>query len=163
MVVKMKIKLSGMVPDSAVDGPGLRLAVFFQGCPHRCEGCHNPETWDKNCGYWADTDEIIERLSENPLCRGITLTGGEPFCQPEQLILLAKETKKLGMDVVCFTGYTFEQLTEGKKKEKEALEYIDILVDGPFEKELRTFDLPFRGSKNQRMIDVGALRPTRRN
>jgi anaerobic ribonucleoside-triphosphate reductase activating protein len=150
----MKIRVAGIVPDSAVDGPGLRLAVFFQGCPHKCKGCHNPETHDTCGGREIDTDEITEKL-KNPLCAGITLTGGEPFLQTEQLVFLAKRTKELGLNVVCFTGYTLEQLLKAGKR--EALEYIDILIDGPYTEELRTFDLPFRGSKNQRMIDVNAF------
>ncbi len=153
----MFIKLSGLVPESFVDGPGIRFTIFTQGCPHRCEGGHNPETHDFNSGRLADVDKILGKIIENPLIKGVTFSGGEPFCQSEPLAYLAKELKKRNYHVMCYSGYTFEQLCEMSKSNnhiKELLDNIDILVDGPFILKERSLELRFRGSRNQRLIDV---------
>jgi len=152
-----KIRIAGITRESVTDGPGLRLVVFTQGCPHHCEDCHNPETWDPVGGTIIEDKEIIDLLIENPLLSGITLSGGEPFLQAENLVQLVERAKTLGKNVVIYTGYTFEQLlVMGKSKPEieKLLKTADFLVDGPFVKQLKTLDLPYRGSANQRFIDL---------
>lgn len=152
----MLIRIAGITQDSIVDGPGLRLAVFTQGCPHHCEGCHNPETHDFAGGRLIDTSEIIAMMDKNPLLEGITLTGGEPFCQSEACVELAKAAKKRGLNVWVYTGYTYGQLQKlGKRwRVRGLLRFTDVLVDGRYVQSQRTLDLPWRGSKNQRLINV---------
>lgn len=153
----MKIKLSGLVADSIVDGPGFRFTIFTQGCPHRCEGCHNPQTHDFEGGRYADCDKIIEKIQQNKLTAGVTFSGGDPFCQPEPCAYMAKKLKALGYHLMCYTGYTFEQLTEMSQKDeniREFLSQLDIIIDGRFVLEQRSLELRFKGSKNQRTIDV---------
>ena len=153
----MRIKISGVVNDSIVDGAGFRLTVFTQGCHHNCPGCHNRQTHDPEGGFWSDTEDILNVAAENPLLDGITLSGGEPFCQPEALIPLAKAVKEMGKTVFAYTGYTLEQLLELAKSRpaiKELLRLCDTLVDGPYVEALRDLDLEFRGSSNQRLIDL---------
>lgn len=149
----MKIRLahSHIQQDSVVDGLGIRAVVWTQGCPHNCEGCHNPETHDFNSGKLVDVDDIKKEISELKNHTGITFSGGDPMCQPEQCIEIAKYAKSLGYDIWCYTGYTYETLTS---KQKEFLEYIDVLIDGKFELSLRSLNLRFKGSSNQRVIDV---------
>ncbi len=149
----MDIRIAGVVDDSIVDGPGFRLAVFTQGCPHNCEGCHNPETHDFGGGSIKDTSEIINMMEENILLDGLTLTGGDPFCQPEPCIELAKAAKKQGLNVWAFTGWTYEDILADEEK-AALLREIDVLIDGPFILAQRTLDKRFMGSKNQRAIDV---------
>lgn len=144
-----------MVNDSIVDGPGLRLAVFMQGCPYDCPGCQNPQTHDPMGGREADTEEVREKLKRNPLLDGLTLSGGEPLMQPEAARELAAMAKEMGLNVWCYTGNTFENLLkEAKPAVLEALRQIDVLVDGPFIVAQKSLDLLFRGSKNQRLVDV---------
>lgn len=153
----MKIKLSGLVADSIVDGPGFRFTIFTQGCPHHCPGCHNPQTHDFEGGRYAGCDKIIEKIQQNKLTTGVTFSGGEPFCQPEPCAYMAKKLKALGYHLMCYTGYTFEQLTEMSQKDeniKEFLSQLDIIIDGRFILEQRSLELRFKGSKNQRTIDV---------
>lgn len=153
----MKLRIAGTVNDSIVDGPGIRFTVFTQGCPHHCEGCHNPQTHDFNGGSEADTDEIISKFLSNPLLDGITLSGGEPMCQAKALVPIAKAAKEHGLNVITYTGYTYEQLIEGASETngwRELLEYVDFLIDGRFELSQRSLELHFKGSKNQRVIDV---------
>ena len=152
----MKIRISGIVNDSVVDGPGFRLAVFTQGCPHHCAGCHNPQTHDFEGGREIDTQEIIEKLRGNPLLDGITLTGGEPFCQGAACAELASAAHALGLNVWTYSGYTYEQLLAGDAEQRALLAETDVLVDGPFVLPQRTLELRFRGSANQRLIDVKA-------
>ena len=150
----MKIKIAGLVPESIVDGPGIRFAVFTQGCPHHCPGCHNPQTHDFNGGKWMETDEIISELRQNPLVRGITLSGGDPFVQPAACAALAQAAHAAGKDVITYTGYTFEQLLSGQVPDARLLlQETDILIDGRFEKDKKSLGLRFRGSSNQRAID----------
>ena len=149
----MNIRICGLVNDSIVDGPGLRLTVFTQGCPHHCPGCHNPQSHRFEGGQLRDIDEILTMAKENPLLDGITLSGGEPFCQPEACAQIAVGAHKLGLNVWCYTGYSYENLLASKEK-RALLEQVDILVDGPFILEERSLDIRFRGSKNQRIIDV---------
>lgn len=152
-----KIRLSGIISESIVDGPGLRFVVFSQGCPHKCKGCHNPQTFDVNGGYEMDTNTILEEVKKNPLISGITFSGGEPFLQAEQFSDLAKKSRKLGLNVMSYTGYVFEDLLKKlhiRNDWKKLLENIDILVDGPFDLAKKSLLLKFRGSENQRIIDV---------
>lgn len=148
------LELSGIVSDSIVDGPGIRTTVFAQGCPHRCEGCHNPQTWEFGCGTAVQVERIAEAVGENPLCKGVTFSGGEPFAQPEGFAKLAKLLKKKGYEVASYSGYTFEQLLSGTKAQKLLLQSIDVLIDGPFVQQEKSLELYFRGSRNQRILDV---------
>lgn len=153
----MKIRVAGIVDDSIVDGPGLRLTVFTQGCPHHCPGCHNPESHDYECGEEREIEEILSMAQENILLDGVTLSGGEPFVQAEACALIADGAHAAGLNVWCYTGYTFEKIMASENSAwKKLIENIDILVDGPFVMELRTLDVKFRGSSNQRIIDVPA-------
>ena len=148
------LDLAGIVNDSIVDGPGIRMTVFAQGCPHHCEGCHNPETWAFGCGTAMEEERIVEIVSTNPLCRGVTFSGGEPFAQAEAFARLAKLLKSKGYEIASYSGYTFEQLMNGTDPQKELLSVIDVLIDGPFVLAERSLEVPFRGSRNQRIIDV---------
>ena len=151
----MQIRLYGLVNDSIVDGPGFRLAVFTQGCPHNCEGCHNPESHAFDGGYLSDTDEIIKTMKENILLDGITLTGGDPFCQPEACGVLADAAHASGLNVWAYSGWTYDELLKNGER-SELLKKCDVLVDGPFILAQRTLEKRFMGSKNQRAIDVQA-------
>ncbi|WP_124101082.1 anaerobic ribonucleoside-triphosphate reductase activating protein [Ruminococcus sp. Marseille-P6503] len=156
----MELKIAGFAEDSIVDGPGIRFTVFTQGCPHGCPGCHNPQTHDFNGGCTADTDEIYKKVTSNPMLDGITLSGGEPFCQCKPLAELARKIhafREFPLNVIAYTGYTFEYLLENSTDEngyKELLKEVDFLIDGPFILAQKSFDLHFRGSANQRYIDV---------
>lgn len=157
----MKIRIAGIVDDSIVDGDGLRLSVFTQGCPHHCVGCQNPDTHAASGGRDEDTENILARIDANPLLTGITFSGGEPFLQPAPLTRLAKEAHKRGLDVWSYTGYTLEELLAKKNPAIDALlRELDVLVDGPYEERLRDLTLNFRGSSNQRIIDMNAFRKT---
>ena len=150
-----KIRIAGTVNDSITDGPGLRFVVFVQGCKKRCIGCHNPSSHDFNSGYDISIDDIIKMVEANPLLSGITISGGEPFEQAENLVLLAKSIKAMNLEVAIYTGYTFEELISSNDENiLNLLKYTDILVDGPFEKEKRDYSAKFKGSSNQRIIDV---------
>jgi len=150
------LDLAGISRDSIVDGPGIRTTVFTQGCPHHCPGCHNPETWDFGCGTEMDEEAVLDIVRSNPLCKGVTFSGGEPFCQAESLARLGRVLKAEGYEVASYTGYTFEQLLEGTAEQKELLETLDVLIDGPFLMEERSLELNFRGSRNQRVLNVPA-------
>ena len=145
----MKIRIAGLVPESYVDGEGIRYSVFMQGCLRNCTGCHNPETHDLNGGKILDTAEIITEIKKNPLLTGITLTGGEPLLQIAPALELAKATKNLGLDVWLYTGYKFEEIPSDAD---ELLKFVDVVVDGEYIEELRDLELEFRGSRNQRVI-----------
>lgn len=149
------LNIAGLVNDSIVDGPGIRFTVFAQGCSHNCLGCHNPFTHPFGTGTDTDIYEIISQVKQNPLVRGVTFSGGDPFFQAEGFALLGKELKKLGYEIASYTGFTWEHLIAiGNKDQIELLKTLDILVDGPFVLNLRNLDLRFRGSSNQRIIDV---------
>ena len=148
------LNLSGIVGDSIVDGPGIRTCIFSQGCPHHCEGCHNPETWDFGCGTDMDEETLVEIVRSNPLCRGVTFSGGEPFAQAAGFARLAQLLKKAGYEVASYSGYTFEELLVGSEDQKKLLEAIDILIDGPFLLAQKSLEIAFRGSRNQRILDV---------
>ena len=150
------LELSGIAGDSIVDGPGIRTTVFAQGCPHHCPGCHNPETWEFGCGTPMEEETVAEIVRSNPLCRGVTFSGGEPFAQAEAFGRLARLLKDRGYEVASYTGYTFEQLLRGTEAQRQLLESIDVLIDGPFLLEQRSLELSFRGSRNQRILNVPA-------
>ena len=151
----MEMRIFGTVEDSIVDGPGLRYSVFVQGCPHHCPGCHNPQTHDPNGGSWGDTEDIITAMAENPLLDGITLSGGDPFMQPKECTELAKGAHQHGLNVWTYTGYTWEALfTENDPDKIALLKESDVLIDGPFLLAERSLELKFKGSRNQRIIDV---------
>lgn len=152
----MDIRIAGTANDSIVDGPGLRFTVFTQGCPHHCRGCHNPQTHDPAGGKTADTSDIIKMIRENPLLDGVTFSGGEPFCQPVPLSEIAQAVKSPDMNIVTYTGYTFEYLMENADDincYQKLLECTDILIDGKFIMEQKSLDAVFRGSLNQRILD----------
>lgn len=149
------MRIAGTVQDSIVDGPGFRFTVFTQGCSHHCPGCHNPQTHDTSGGTEHTVEELLERMRSNPLTDGLTLSGGEPFEQPEECLLLAQGAHESGLNVWSYTGYLFEFLRDqGTEAQKALLRELDVLVDGPFLLEQRTLSLPWRGSRNQRVIDV---------
>jgi len=147
------MRIAGTVQDSIVDGPGFRFVVFTQGCPHGCEGCHNPETHDPSGGYTVTVPELLAAVRNNPLLDGVTFSGGEPFTQPEALCELADGARALGLNVWAYSGFTFEELA-ALPDCRALLEKTDVLIDGPFVKAKRTLALPYRGSTNQRVIDV---------
>lgn len=153
----MNLRIAGTVNDSIVDGEGIRFTIFTQGCPHHCPGCHNPQTHDFSGGTIVDTDELMKKIKENILLDGVTFSGGEPFCQAEVLSVLGKQIHSLGLNIVTYTGYTFEQLYNGKESHPEwktLLEETDILIDGRFEESLKSYECLFRGSTNQRYLDA---------
>lgn len=151
------LRISGIEPESIVDGPGIRYTIFVQGCPHHCEGCHNPQTHDFDGGRVVALDNILEEIKKNPLLSGVTFSGGEPFCQAEVLTELGKKIKDTGLNLVCYSGYTFEELLKLAKTKPAVLELLkltDILIDGKFVLAEKSLMLKFRGSRNQRIIDV---------
>ena len=148
------LDLAGIVGDSIVDGPGIRTTIFSQGCPHHCPGCHNPETWAFGCGTEMDEETILEIVRSNPLCRGVTFSGGEPFAQAEGFAKLARLLNAHGYEVASYSGYTFEALLDGTPAQKDLLSTIDILIDGPFLMAEKTLEVPFRGSRNQRILNI---------
>lgn len=178
----VSLRLAGVVRESIVDGPGLRFAIFCQGCPHNCPKCHNQDTHDFSGGYDCDIQKIVNAIEENPLLSGVTFSGGEPSHQPVAFLEIAKKVKSRGLNIWMYSGYTLEELlsransaisdlnnmnenssqTSEKNEEQVALKgllsLIDVLVDGKFINELKDLTLPFRGSKNQRLIDMAATK-----
>lgn len=152
-----KIRIAGIEEESIVDGPGIRFVVFTQGCKHNCIGCHNPESHSFTAGKLIDIEEILEMIKDNPLLDGVTLSGGEPFEQSRECSILARKVKELGLNIVSYTGYTLEQILS-KEEFKPLLEETDILIDGKFEIGEKSLLLKFRGSKNQRIIDLRKFR-----
>ena len=151
------MRIAGIAEDSIVDGPGLRVSVFTQGCPHGCEGCHNKEAQDFAGGKDMSVEEIIAIIKKNELTDGVTLTGGEPFSQPGDCAKIAGAVKAAGLNVWTYSGYTFEELCELSKANAEIFELLsvtDVLVDGRFVLAEKSFNVRWRGSKNQRLIDV---------
>lgn len=159
--MEYKLRISGVEPESIVDGPGFRYTVFTQGCPHNCPGCHNPQTHPFDGGKVVDIRTLFEEICRNPLLKGITLSGGEPFCQPAPLAELARMAHSRGLDVVTFTGYLYEQLLAKHDPDvDDLLAQTDLLIDGPFVLAEKDLSLRFRGSRNQRIIDMNATRKT---
>ncbi len=157
------LRLAGIVNDSITDGPGIRLTVFTQGCPHHCLGCQNPQTWDFSGGQEVSPDEIMAQIKQNPLLSGVTFSGGEPLAQAAALLPLAEQIKELGLELAIYTGYTFEQLLQLNDKHINLLLALaDTLIDGPFIQAQRNLELNFRGSENQRILRAAASLAARR-
>lgn len=149
----MQLQVAGIIDDSVVDGPGVRYTIFTQGCAHNCPGCHNPETHDYAGGTGVKIDDLMADIVRSKYIKGVTLSGGEPFDQPEALAELVARLKNKGYNVLLFSGYTFEEIVRDAVK-LQALGYADTLIDGRFDMRKRTQTLRFRGSSNQRVIDV---------
>ena len=149
------LRIAGTIGESIVDGPGIRYVVFTQGCPHGCPGCHNPQTHDFAGGKEISVEVLLADITKNPFVKAVTLSGGEPFCQPAALAELAAPLKAKDYHLMCYTGYTFEQLLE-KPDALPLLEQLDLLVDGPFVESRKNIELRFRGSDNQRVLDIPA-------
>lgn len=156
----MQLRVAGFSEESIVDGPGIRFTVFVQGCPHNCKGCHNPQTHDFSGGRIEDTDDIFQKIIKDKILDGVTFSGGEPFCQCKALSELAEKIRNFNefkLNIISYTGYTFEYLIKNANEENgylDLLKKLDYLVDGPFVLEQKSLDLNFRGSRNQRFIDV---------
>ncbi|MBK1811654.1 anaerobic ribonucleoside-triphosphate reductase activating protein [Clostridium sp. YIM B02505] len=156
-----EIRLSGLMHESLVNGPGVRRVLFGQGCRHNCEGCFNVETHPMDGGELKDMDELIDEIVKNPILSGVTFSGGDPWEQAEKFAYIAKRVKESvdnpNFNIWCYTGYTYEFILTNKDSRRgwnELLKYIDVLVDGRFEKNKMADTLKFRGSSNQRIIDV---------
>ena len=157
------LRLAGVVKESIVDGPGIRFTVFCQGCPHHCPECHNPVTHDFSGGFDCDIDKITAAIDENPLLAGVTFSGGEPACQPAGFLALAKAVHQRGLNVWMYSGYTLEQLQKMAEEDSDMdglLKEIDVLIDGPYVAAKRDLTLLYRGSQNQRVIDMARTRET---
>ncbi len=153
-MLNAQLRLHGVAPESIVDGPGVRYAIFTQGCPHNCVGCHNPGSHDPQAGYHKDIQTLLSDILENPLLSGVTFSGGEPFMQAEVLCSLARALKDASLHITTYTGYTLEFLEVQAVTQKpigNLLELTDMLVDGPYVAELFTEELVFKGSSNQRI------------
>ena len=154
----MEIRLAAdLQSDSIVDGDGIRTVIWTQGCPHNCFGCHNPGTHNFDGGALIDIENVKQEILNLDHQDGITFSGGDPMCQPKECCEIAKFAKKQGLDIWCYTGYTFEQLLAISKTKPEILDFlyeIDVLIDGKFMMEEKSMNLLFRGSSNQRLIDV---------
>ncbi len=150
MIVRLAADIQ---PDSILDGSGIRTVIWFQGCLHNCKGCQNPETHDMNGGMVVDIDEIKMKLKNLKYQSGITLSGGDPFFQPEAALEIAKFAKSIGLNVWAYTGFTYEALLSDKSR-LDLLKYVDVLVDGKFMIDKKSLNCKFRGSTNQRLIDV---------
>ena len=151
------MRIAGFVEESIVDGPGFRIVIFFQGCAHHCYGCHTPETWDFEGGKEVSFDLIKKIIDDNPYADGITLSGGDPLYQIDASTEIAEYAKSKGLDVILYTGFLFEEvleMTKANQRLKDLLNNVDTLIDGPFILEQRHLSLKFRGSSNQRIIDV---------
>lgn len=152
-----KIRIAGVIKESTVDGPGFRYVIFTQGCPHHCEGCHNPETHDMNGGKLENITTLAEDITKNPLLKGITLSGGEPFMQAKKLAKLLSLIDLKRYSVMTYTGFKYEYLISNANDDNgylELLKLTDVLIDGKFMKDLKSSSAKFRGSTNQRAIDV---------
>lgn len=152
------VRLAGEIQtDSIVDGEGIRSVIWFQGCTHNCKDCHNPETHDLNGGFEVNLSDLVDSIRNLEYQNGITLSGGDPFFQPYAAKIVAKAAHENKMNVWAYTGFTFENLLKIIEKNediKELLNNIDVLVDGKFEIENKTYNARFRGSSNQRILDV---------
>lgn len=149
----MKVKIAGITKESVVDGPGIRYVIFSQGCKHNCKGCHNPSTHSFNNGEEINVDEIINNILNSKHIDGVTFSGGDPFYQPKEFAYIAKALHKNNINILSYTGFTYEKIVNDKNM-KDLLENIDVLVDGPFVEKEKNLKLSFRGSNNQRIIDV---------
>jgi anaerobic ribonucleoside-triphosphate reductase activating protein len=153
----MKVRIAGVTKESVVDGPGIRFVIYAQGCPHRCAGCHNPQTHSLEGGVGTELAELSKVISQTKLIRGVTFSGGEPFLQSQEFARLAETLKYKGYDLVTYSGFQFEEIMQmavANKHIKELLQLTDILIDGPYIASKIDLKLAFRGSQNQRLIDV---------
>ena len=150
------LQVAGILDNSVVNGEGMRTVVFLSGCSHNCTGCHNSDMQDYNYGQKLSVKEIIQRIKENiPIIRGVTFSGGEPFDQADTLLILAREIRSLKLNIWCYSGYTYEELSNSLDQGKRhLLENIDVLVDGKFEENLKSGALRYTGSSNQRIISI---------
>ena len=151
------MQYSGILYNDMAAAPGVSVTFFSQGCPHHCKGCHNPETWDFGCGTPMDEERIFEIVRSNPLCRGVTFSGGEPFLWADELAEIGKAAAAKGLDVMTYTGYTYEQVLEMAERDpavRRLLTVTNYLVDGRYEEENRDLTLKYRGSSNQRILDI---------
>lgn len=151
------IRLSGIAYESLVNGPGVRRVFFSQGCKHNCKGCFNPDTHDFSGGEERDMDELIKDVVENPIIKGVTFSGGDPFERAEEFAYMAKKFKEQGLNVWSYTGYTYEYIMENFDNIlgwKDLMLNLDVIVDGRFEEDKKQDGLRFKGSTNQRIIDV---------
>ena len=150
--MEQTLNVLDIIDGTSVDGPGLRTSIYFAGCDHHCPGCHNPESWNPNGGTPTTVARLLQHIAENNM--PVTLSGGDPLQQDSQALLsLLKGVKALGLDLWCYTGYTYEQIISDPRL-LPMLDYIDVVVDGPFMLPLRDTSLIFKGSSNQRLIDV---------
>lgn len=151
----MAIRLLDILHDTTVDGPGFRTSIYCAGCGHHCPGCHNPQSWDFSAGYDMEIDQLMQDIKNDPFA-DVTFSGGDPFFQAEEFAALAVRIKaETTKTIWCYTGYLYERLLEIPSS-RRLLEQLDVLVDGPFIMSQRDEDLLFRGSTNQRLIDVQA-------
>ena len=148
------LRIAGFIPESIVDGPGIRAVIFLQGCLRHCPGCHNPQTWDMDGGTETDASGIMDAIASDPLVHSVTFSGGEPFLQARELIPIAEELKARGYEVASYTGFCFEELLNGTDATRGLLGCLDVLIDGPYIEAERSLELHFRGSRNQRVLDV---------
>ncbi|MGI5893249.1 MAG: anaerobic ribonucleoside-triphosphate reductase activating protein [Candidatus Merdivicinus sp.] len=153
------IRIAGIIRESIVDGKGLRFVVFGQGCPHHCPGCHNPQTHDFAGGKSVPIAKLVEEIQKNPLLQGVTFSGGEPFAQIDAFTALARKIRELPqkLDITVYSGYTWEQLQKLPHAD-QLLQLCDYLIDGPFLLDQRDISLKFRGSRNQRYLDLKRTR-----
>lgn len=148
-----KMRILRIVEGTSVDGPGLRTSIYFAGCRHACPGCHNEQSWDFAGGDEYSVEDVMKTVRYNGF--PVTFSGGDPMYQADAIIPLARQLKAEGFGIWCYTGFTLEQLLNtGNENQRAILELIDVLVDGPFVQSLRDISLRFRGSANQRLIDV---------
>lgn len=148
---KVKLRVVDIVDGTTVDGPGVRTSIYFAGCEHHCPGCQNPMTWDHTAGRYMTVAEILRTIDENDF--DVTFSGGDPLYQVEPLVSLAKEIRRRGKTIWCFTGFVFEEILANSRLSK-ILPYVEVMVDGPFIESQRDIELLFRGSTNQRLINV---------
>ena len=151
-----KIRLAGMIHESLVNGPGIRRVFFSQGCIHNCSGCFNPETHSFNGGKEYNMDDIIRDIKGNPIIKGVTFSGGDPFEQGDKFSYLALKLKENNINIWCYTGYTYEFILKNINRPGwfNLINNIDVLVDGRFQMNKKKEGLKFKGSSNQRIIDV---------
>lgn len=158
----MKVRFAGEIqPDSIVDGDGVRTVIWFQGCSHNCPGCHNPQSHDFLGGFEMELEDVFQEIDKLKYQSGVTLSGGDPFFQPEAAYEIAKYAHGKGYNVWSYTGFTYDKLLELSKtndKIKKLLEEIDVLIDGPFILDKKSFECKYRGSTNQRIIDLKKTR-----
>lgn len=154
---KVYVRLSGIAYESLVNGPGVRRVLFSQGCKHNCKGCFNPDTHCINGGKEFVADDLVKDILKNPMLKGVTFSGGDPLEQAEKFAYIASKLNNKGLNIWCYTGYTFEYIMENANKRKgwkELIDNINVLVDGKFQLEKKIEGLRFRGSANQRIVDV---------